>query len=115
MATETLHFENARIAQQLFSNDLRNLQMLDDELAVKATARDGWIRLEGAAEAIEEVAEMLAMAREAGFRDAVHVSAAELNERYFAGRADGLRVVPGEEFLVATAGAAARGTPAASS
>jgi len=60
-------------------------------------------------------AEMLAMAREAGFRDAVHVSAAELNERYFAGRADGLRVVPGEEFLVATAGAAARGTPAASS
>ena len=53
MATETLHFENARIAQQLFSNDLRNLQMLDDELAVKATARDGWIRLEGAAEAID--------------------------------------------------------------
>jgi len=53
MATETLHFENARIAQQLFSNDLRNLQMLDDELAVKATSRDGWIRLEGPAEAID--------------------------------------------------------------
>jgi len=53
MATETLHFENARIAQQLFINDLRNLQMLDDELAVKATARDGWIKLEGAAEAID--------------------------------------------------------------
>jgi hypothetical protein len=35
MATETLHFENARIAQQLFSNDLRNLQMLDDELRSK--------------------------------------------------------------------------------
>ncbi|QKV73253.1 class I SAM-dependent methyltransferase [Amycolatopsis sp. Hca4] len=64
-------------------------------------------------------AEMLAMAREAGFRDAVHVSAAELESRYFAGRADGLRIARGEEFLVATtgptAGAAAAGTPAASS
>ncbi|MEU0529574.1 class I SAM-dependent methyltransferase [Amycolatopsis tolypomycina] len=60
-------------------------------------------------------AEILEMAREAGFRESVHVSGAELNARYFAGRADGLRVVPGEEFLVATAGAAARGTPAASS
>ncbi|WP_033263020.1 class I SAM-dependent methyltransferase [Amycolatopsis vancoresmycina] len=59
--------------------------------------------------------EILAMAREAGFRDAVHVPGAELNERYFADRADGLRVVPGEEFLVATAGAGARGRPAASS
>jgi methyltransferase (TIGR00027 family) len=44
--------------------------------------------------------EMLAMAREAGFREAVHVSGAELDARYFAGRADGLRVVRGEEFLV---------------
>lgn len=60
-------------------------------------------------------AEMLAMARDAGFRDAVHVSGAELDERYFAGRPDGLRVVRGEEFLVATAGAAVPGTPAASS
>ncbi|KDN18086.1 class I SAM-dependent methyltransferase [Amycolatopsis rifamycinica] len=60
-------------------------------------------------------AEMLTLAREAGFRDAVHVSGAELDARYFAGRADGLRIVRGEEFLVATAGAAVRGTPAASS
>ncbi|WP_103353501.1 class I SAM-dependent methyltransferase [Amycolatopsis sp. CA-128772] len=60
-------------------------------------------------------AEMLALAREAGFRDAVHVPAAELDARYFADRTDGLRVVPGEEFLVATAGAGAPGRPAASS
>jgi methyltransferase (TIGR00027 family) len=46
--------------------------------------------------------EMLAMAREAGFRDARHVSAAELNERYFDGRSDGLRTSRGEELLVAT-------------
>ncbi len=46
--------------------------------------------------------EMLALAREAGFREAQHVSAAALTQRYFAGRTDGLRP-PGnsEELLVA--------------
>jgi methyltransferase (TIGR00027 family) len=46
--------------------------------------------------------EMLALAREAGFREVEHVSAAALAERYFAGRTDGLRP-PGnsEELLVA--------------
>ncbi|WIV55673.1 class I SAM-dependent methyltransferase [Amycolatopsis nalaikhensis] len=46
--------------------------------------------------------ELLAMAREAGFRAVTHVSGDELNDRYFAGRADGLRITKGEEFLVAT-------------
>jgi len=46
--------------------------------------------------------EMLALARESGFRDARHVPAATLNRRYFAGRTDGLRTSRGEEFLVAT-------------
>ena len=45
--------------------------------------------------------EILAMAREAGFREARHVSAADLNQRYFAGRPDGLRLSNGEAFLVA--------------
>jgi len=45
--------------------------------------------------------EMLAMAREAGFREARHVSAADLTQRYFSGRSDGLRT-SGEDFLVAT-------------
>ena len=53
MATETLHFENARLAQQLFNNEPRNLQSLETELGVKATAREGWIKLEGEAGAIE--------------------------------------------------------------
>lgn len=49
--------------------------------------------------------EMLAMAREADFREARHVSAAMLAERYFAGRSDGLRPPNNaEELLVATAG-----------
>jgi len=47
--------------------------------------------------------EMLALAREAGFRDVRHVSAAALGERYFAGRTDGLRPpLNSEELLVAT-------------
>jgi phosphate starvation-inducible PhoH-like protein len=53
MATETLHFENARFAQQLFNHEPRNLQALESELGVKATAREGWIKLEGQADAIE--------------------------------------------------------------
>jgi methyltransferase (TIGR00027 family) len=48
-------------------------------------------------------AEMLALARDAGFRDAQHVSATMLNQRYFAGRPDGLRTsTSGEQLLVAT-------------
>ena len=48
-------------------------------------------------------AEMLALAREAGFRAVQHVSAATLAARYFAGRSDGLRPPShGEELLVAT-------------
>jgi methyltransferase (TIGR00027 family) len=47
-------------------------------------------------------AEILALARSSGFGAARHVSAAMLNERYFAGRTDGLRTSSGEELLVAT-------------
>jgi O-methyltransferase involved in polyketide biosynthesis len=47
--------------------------------------------------------EMLTLAREAGFREVRHVSAATLSERYFAGRSDGLQPPDNaEEFLVAT-------------
>ena len=43
----TLHFDNARIAQQIFNNSPKNLQMLEARLGVKATNRDGWIKLDG--------------------------------------------------------------------
>jgi methyltransferase (TIGR00027 family) len=47
--------------------------------------------------------EILALAREAGFRDFQHVSAATLAQRYFAGRTDGLRPPNNsEELLLAT-------------
>lgn len=48
-------------------------------------------------------AEMLALAREAGFKVVQHVSADQLAQRYFAGRTDGLRPPSNsEELLVAT-------------
>src|SRR2546428_1206677 len=58
MPTETLHFENARFAEQVFNNDSHNLQALEEDLGVKATAREGWIKLEGTAEGIERAKQM---------------------------------------------------------
>jgi methyltransferase (TIGR00027 family) len=46
---------------------------------------------------------ILALARDAGFKEVQHVSAAMLDQRYFAGRTDGLRPPNNsEELLVAT-------------
>jgi methyltransferase (TIGR00027 family) len=45
--------------------------------------------------------EMLALAREAGFRDVQHVSGTDLSQRYFAGRTDGLGASGAEELLIA--------------
>ncbi|MFD7919434.1 class I SAM-dependent methyltransferase [Streptomyces sp. NPDC059740] len=47
-------------------------------------------------------AEMLALARAAGFADVRHVSGTALAEQYFADRTDGLRPSSGEDLLVAT-------------
>jgi len=46
--------------------------------------------------------EIVAFARANGFKDAAHVSAAMLNERYFAGRSDGLKTANSEELIIAT-------------
>jgi phosphate starvation-inducible PhoH-like protein len=61
MPTETLHFENARLAQQLYSNDTRNLQALEEQLGVKATSREGWIKLEGQADALERARQLFVL------------------------------------------------------
>ncbi|MFC7304191.1 class I SAM-dependent methyltransferase [Streptomyces monticola] len=45
--------------------------------------------------------DMLALAREAGFPRVRHVASAELDQRYFTGRTDGLSTSSGEEILVA--------------
>lgn len=61
MPTETLHFESDRQAQQLFNNEPRNLQALEEQLGVKATAREGWIKLEGATEDIDRAKHLFLM------------------------------------------------------
>ena len=67
------------------------------ELAVKGARDSGTPFL-----SLMTPADTLAMAREAGFRAVEHVSAEALAQRYFAGRADGLRPPKNcEEFLVA--------------
>ncbi|MFF7644492.1 SAM-dependent methyltransferase [Streptomyces canus] len=46
-------------------------------------------------------AEILALARESGFREARHVPVEELDQRYFRGRTDGVRPSRGEELMLA--------------
>ena len=58
MASETLHFENARVAQQLFDNNPQNLRALETNLGVKATAREGWIKLDGPTDGVERAKQM---------------------------------------------------------
>jgi methyltransferase (TIGR00027 family) len=80
------------------------IEMLDPEIRIGVEraaegARAGgtpWI-------SFFEPGEIVALAREAGFEEVRHVSAAALAERYFAGRTDGLRPPDNsEELLVAT-------------
>lgn len=61
MPTETLHFENARLAQQLYNNDPRNLQAIEEQLGVKATSREGWIKLEGEPDALDRAKHLFLM------------------------------------------------------
>jgi methyltransferase (TIGR00027 family) len=46
--------------------------------------------------------ELIALAKEAGFPSAQHISTSTLAQRYFAGRTDGLRPPTAEQILVAT-------------
>jgi methyltransferase (TIGR00027 family) len=76
---------------------------------VDARDRQGWIMAENGARSsgtpflsFFAPAEFLGLARAAGFADVRHVSGHELNDRYFAGRPDGLRMSTGEDFLIAT-------------
>lgn len=46
--------------------------------------------------------EAIALAKEAGFKDVKHVSRADIIQKYFAERNDGLVPASGEEFIIAT-------------
>ncbi len=67
--TETLEFDNARAVLSLIGNDERNLDLLSDRFHVKATSRDGWLRLEGPKEGVtraRKVLDQLHKAKEGG-------------------------------------------------
>ena len=46
--------------------------------------------------------DLMALARDAGFRQVQHIAGPQITERYFANRHDGLRPARGEEFLIAS-------------
>ena len=66
---QTLQFENGRVLQSLYGNDLKLLKALEEELSVKVTTREGWLRVEGEPEQINRVRrvfEQLDIARQNG-------------------------------------------------
>ena len=64
MASVTLDFDNAREAQQLFDNNPKNLRLLNEAFGVNATARDGWIKIEGEEVAITKARQVFDALRE---------------------------------------------------
>ncbi len=54
MGSETLHFDNPRVAQSLYANEPRNLRLIEDLLGVKISAREDWISVEGSPASIEK-------------------------------------------------------------
>src|SRR5436190_8113635 len=55
MASETIHFDNARLAQALYCNEPKNLRLVEDLLGLRVSARDNWINVEGSREDIDKV------------------------------------------------------------
>ena len=58
--SQTLQFESARALQALYGGDLKLLKTLEEELAVRLTTRDGWVRIDGPAENVERAREVFA-------------------------------------------------------
>lgn len=56
---ETLQFENARALSGLFAHDLQLIKLLEKEVGVRATTRDGWIRFEGEREAVDAACKVM--------------------------------------------------------
>jgi phosphate starvation-inducible PhoH-like protein len=50
-----LQFENGRVLQSLYANDLRLLKSVEDSFSVKMTTREGWLRVEGEPDKIDVI------------------------------------------------------------
>ena len=69
MTTETLKFSSPRLLSQLYANDVRNLDQVEQLLDVNLVNRDDWLRIEGEPESIEQVTSLfqfLGCARDQG-------------------------------------------------
>src|SRR6476619_743282 len=67
--TRTLQFDSPRAVQSLYANDLKLLKTLEDSLGVKVTTREGWVKLEGEPQRLDQaqrVFEQLEKARQKG-------------------------------------------------
>jgi phosphate starvation-inducible PhoH-like protein len=67
--TRTLQFDSPRAVQSLYANDLKLLKTLEDSLGVKVTTREGWVKLEGEPQRLDQaqrVFEQLEQARQKG-------------------------------------------------
>src|SRR5947207_2313115 len=67
--TRTLQFDSPRTVQSLYANDLKLLKTLEDSLGVKVTTREGWVKLEGEPQRLDQaqrVFEQLEQARQKG-------------------------------------------------
>jgi phosphate starvation-inducible PhoH-like protein len=89
MITETLQFESARTAQLLFHNDPRNLKAVEEQLGIRVTARDDWIRLEGDAPSVERAKQMFQLL-EASIQAGSAVRSREFQQALNVARHDGV-------------------------
>ena len=67
--TRTLQFDSPRAVQSLYANDLKLLKTLEDSLGVKVTTREGWVKIEGEPNRLDQaqrVFEQLEQARQKG-------------------------------------------------
>jgi phosphate starvation-inducible PhoH-like protein len=65
METFTLEFENARALHAAYGGDEKLLRELEARLAVRVTARDGWLKVEGEKEGVEQVKRVFAQLEDA--------------------------------------------------
>jgi phosphate starvation-inducible protein PhoH and related proteins len=65
MGSETLHFDNPRLAQALYANEPKNLRLVEDLFGLKVSAREDWIAVEGDADGVEKARKLFAELRRA--------------------------------------------------
>ncbi len=63
--TRTLEFESGRTLQSLYANDLKLLKTLEDALNVKVTTREGWLKVEGEPERVDQAQRVFQQLEEA--------------------------------------------------